>query len=211
MSGKHCSCKVKKHELKRIVLTGGPGAGKTAILETMRNKFCKHVAILPEAAGIIFGGGFWRHQNLPSKKAAQRAIYHVQKEMETLVDEENNYVVALCDRGTLDGLAYWPENENTFWQEIGSSREQELSRYSVIIHLRVPKLGNGYNRSNPLRIEDEEQALAIDEKIMLAWAGHPHRIFIDSEKEFLEKIARATEILDNQIPGCCKVNGTNIA
>ncbi len=31
-----------------MVLTGGPGAGKTAILELVRRTLCPHVALLPE-------------------------------------------------------------------------------------------------------------------------------------------------------------------
>jgi broad-specificity NMP kinase len=38
-----------------MVLTGGPGAGKTAVLELLRHSLCDDVAILSEAAGIIFG------------------------------------------------------------------------------------------------------------------------------------------------------------
>lgn len=52
-----CECN-DVHKRKRIVLTGGPGAGKTALLELIRQSFCAHVKVLPEAASIIFGGGF---------------------------------------------------------------------------------------------------------------------------------------------------------
>jgi len=38
-----------------VVLTGGPGAGKTAFLEIARRNFCEHIAVLPEAASIVFG------------------------------------------------------------------------------------------------------------------------------------------------------------
>ena len=58
-----------------MVITGGPGAGKTALLEVVRHHFCSHVAVLGESASILFGGGFPRRQSAPSRKAAQRAIY----------------------------------------------------------------------------------------------------------------------------------------
>lgn len=47
---KACPCK-EPHERRRVVLTGGPGAGKTAVLELIRRSFCEHVKVLPEAAG----------------------------------------------------------------------------------------------------------------------------------------------------------------
>ncbi len=55
-----CACE-SPHQGKRIALTGGPGAGKTAVLELLRKYFCKHVRVLPEAASILFGGGFPRY------------------------------------------------------------------------------------------------------------------------------------------------------
>lgn len=71
--------------------------------------FCKHIAILPESASIIFGGGFLRKQSVPARKGAQRAIFHVQKELnQVIVEEEHSFLIPLCDRGTLDRLAYWP-------------------------------------------------------------------------------------------------------
>lgn len=118
---KKCSCEPVIGAGKRVVITGGPGAGKTAILEIARKHFCERISILPEAASIIFSGGFWRHDTLPAKKAAQRAIFHIQKELEQLVEEEQLTNVALCDRGTLDSLAYWPGDEKLFWKEVGSS------------------------------------------------------------------------------------------
>ena len=46
-----CGCKAG-HQPRRLVLTGGPGAGKTAALELVRRTFCPHVVLVPEAAGI---------------------------------------------------------------------------------------------------------------------------------------------------------------
>ena len=108
-----CPC-TKVHEHRRIVLTGGPGAGKTALLELISHAFCPHVRVLPEAAGVIFGGGFPREEERESRRAAQRAICHVQRELEVVGDGHNPAVV-LCDRGTVDGVAYWPGPPEEFW------------------------------------------------------------------------------------------------
>ena len=37
-----CECS-EPHARRKIALTGGPGAGKTAVLELVRQSFCKHV------------------------------------------------------------------------------------------------------------------------------------------------------------------------
>jgi hypothetical protein len=82
------------------VLTGGPGAGKTAVLELIRQQFCSHVQILPEAAGIVLGGGFPRTGSAELRRAAQRAIFFVQRELENIGDADDAAIV-LCDRGTV--------------------------------------------------------------------------------------------------------------
>ena len=83
---KPCDCN-ERHVPRRVVLTGGPGAGKTAVLELIRLFFCEHVKTLPEAAGIVFGGRFPRSDRPPLRQAAQRAIYHVQRELEAVADD----------------------------------------------------------------------------------------------------------------------------
>lgn len=106
---RECPC-TKRHEGHRVVLTGGPGAGKTAVLELIRQSFCAHVLVLPEAAGILFGGGFPREPDVAVQRAAQRAIFFVQRELESAADASDAAIV-LCDRGTVDGAAYWPGPE----------------------------------------------------------------------------------------------------
>ncbi len=52
-----------------VSLVSSPGAGKTALLELIRQSFCRHVVVLPEAASIVFGGGFPRHDDLECQRA----------------------------------------------------------------------------------------------------------------------------------------------
>lgn len=186
---------------RKIVLTGGPGAGKTAVLDLLRHELCEHVAILPESAGIVFSGGFPRNQKPDVRRAAQRAIFHVQCELEAAF-EANGSTALLCDRGALDGVAYWPGPED-FWAALGTTRDAVLARYDVVIHLRVPADVH-YGHQNPLRTESAEEARAIDDRILLAWAGHPRRIIINSSTDFMAKARRAIEAIRAELPHCCK-------
>ena len=203
MDGCNCS---EKHEPKKIVLTGGPGAGKTAVLELVQRQFCRHLMVLPESASILFQGGFPRSQEPAAKHPLQRAIYHVQREIETWGENTANCAILLCDRGTVDGAAYWPEPP-TFWEALQTTREAEWKRYAAVIHLRVPSLSGGYdNVSNPHRIETPEEAARIDEKILALWEGHPHRFVIESEPLFFDKAGEALDILRRELPPCCKLS-----
>ena len=203
-----CDCTREHNPCRYIVITGGPGAGKTAVLELAQRAFCRHVVVLPEAAGIVYGGGFPRRPAGPMREAAQRAIYHVERELERMVGEEGGAAIALCDRGTVDGLAYWPRAPEDYWRELGTTYEAELARYDVVIHLRTPV--HGYNRANPLRIETVVEAQLIDERIARAWAAHPRLHTVDSTRDFVAKAARAIEIIRAEVPSCCAVPSAHV-
>ncbi len=197
---KKCECK-EPHERRRIVLTGGPGAGKTAVLELVRQYFCAHVTVLPEAAGIVFGGGFPREPSESGRRAAQRAIFYVQRELERAADGSNAAIV-VCDRGTVDGVAYWPGPDDLF-AAVGETLSAQLERYDAVIHLRSPALALGYNHDNPLRIESPQEAAQIDERIATAWSTHPRRFVIEPTADFLAKARTALAVLRDQLPPCC--------
>jgi predicted ATPase len=198
---KTCACR-EPHERRRIVLTGGPGAGKTALLELIRQSFCDHVHVLPEAAGILFGGGFPRTSSPAVRRAGQRAIFHTQRELEATGDATDAAIV-LCDRGTIDGAAYWP-GPDEMWPEVGTTAAAQLARYHAVIHLRTPPPDNGYDHSNPLRVESAVEAAAIDALILRAWAGHPRRFVVEPAPSFLAKAARAVDLLKGELPECCR-------
>lgn len=201
-----CACGHPVHPVRLVALTGGPGAGKTAVLQLALRSFCSHVGVLPEAAGVVFGGGFPRRSGEVSRRAAQRAIYHVQRELEALVVGEGAVAVALCDRGTLDGVAYWPGPAASYWEELGTTEAAELARYAAVIHLRTPGAHQGYNHDNALRVESAAEALALDERILAAWERHPHRVIVTSEDDFLSKATRALEQVRAALPRCCQIH-----
>lgn len=140
--------------------------------------------MLPEAAGILFGGGFPRGDSAAMRRAAQRAIFHTQHELEATADAGDAPYV-LCDRGTVDGLAYWP-GPGDFWAEVGTLLATQLARYDAVLH-----------------IESAAEAAAIDERILAAWSGHPRRIVIPAAPDFLAKAGRALAELAELLPCCC--------
>jgi hypothetical protein len=188
---------------KLIVVTGGPGAGKTAVLEIARRSVCRHVSVLPEAASIIFQGGFPRRLSESGRLASQQAIFHVQRALEASFLGEGQWTVGLCDRGTIDGLAYWPGTEEQFWKMAGTTRAEEYARYAAVIHLRTPSSVDGYNHENPMRIETNVEAQQIDLRLEQAWVGHPNRLFIDRHESFFVKATLALELIKSQLPRCC--------
>ncbi|HXE65225.1 MAG TPA: ATP-binding protein [Bryobacteraceae bacterium] len=199
----YCQCERVRHDTKLVVLTGGPGGGKTAVLEMARRYFCPHVAIAPEAASIVFSGGFPRTTTKEGRRAAQRAIFHIQREIEAIALADRKTAVVLCDRGTLDGLAYWPGSRQSFLDEFGVDFEEERNRYSAVIHVEVPALAWGYE-NNRIRNESVDQAQKIDRRVARAWRGHPRFMNVGAQAGFLDKLACAIELLRGQLPPCCQ-------
>lgn len=196
-----CGCETP-HVRRRVVLTGGPGAGKTATLEVIRKTFCDHVLILPEAAGVIFGGGFPRGGAQVVRQAAQRAIFYTQRELEATA-EATEAAVVLCDRGTVDGEAYWP-GPGSLWPAVGTTLAAQVARYEAVIHMRTPPIEHGYDLSNPLRTETPEEAAAIDARLLRAWEGHPRRIIVEATPAFLTKVLTVLLALWEELPPCCR-------
>jgi predicted ATPase len=183
-----------------IVLTGGPGAGKSAVMAAVRQIYGSQVAILPEAASIVYSGGYPRLNTETSVRSAQRAICRVQEELERYVIEEGKCPVALCDRGIVDGAAYWPHGKESFFASIGFSQEQVFSRYHTVIHLKTPGAGMGYDYSNPMRTETPAQAAALDSRIEMVWEGHPNRFVVPARERFQEKLEQVTQLIMAAMP-----------
>lgn len=201
---KSCDCSEHNSPLKLIVLTGGPGGGKTAILELAQRVFCKHLAFIPEAATIAYSGGFWRMTSMTGVKAVQRTICYIQKELEGIIEVDSNYSAGICDRGIIDSIAYWPDSETNFWESIGRTREEVYRHYSTIIHLKTPTSEKlGYNLNNPVRNESIDEANQLDEKTLAVWDGHPNRHIIEPTEDFMHKAEAVFDLIKKELPKCC--------
>lgn len=184
----------------KIAITGGPSGGKTTLIETLKKEFGSQITVVAEAASILYGGGFPRKKTIFGRIATQRAIYFTQRELEALAIKEAATSLLVFDRGSLDSIAYWPNDEDDFFNNIQSDRKTELDRYDWVIHLNTAASEN-YDLSNPIRTETHTEALALNEKIKLAWSGHPRRIIINSNGDFLAKITKSIQVIKSIIKG----------
>jgi hypothetical protein len=110
----------------------------------------------------------------------------------------------LCDRGILDGLAYWQGTEDDFFNEARTTLAAAYACYHTVIHLKVPSEAHGYNHSNPLRVESAAQAAAIDRRIAALWSAHPNYRSIDSTHDFLSKARSALALIMQDLPEGCR-------
>ncbi len=193
-----CQCTDIPSSVRRVVLTGGPSAGKTEIFQLAQDLFCKHVVFVPEAATIVYQLGVPRGDSKEAIKETQRKIFQTYDELDRMASNISGIRLAIYDRSSLDGIAYWPDTQENFWAERGSSREKELAHFDTVIHLRTPSDEHAYClHSNPVRTESVELALQLDHKVFDLWSGHPHRVVIESFKNFQDKIDCAMGILSH--------------
>ena len=113
---------------KRIVLTGGPGGGKTTAADLFRRELGERVIVVPEAGTLLFSGGFPRVADPNALESTQVAIYHVQRALEDVQCARFPDRILLCDRGTVDGAAYWPSGPDGFFEAVLSSLQKEFGR-----------------------------------------------------------------------------------
>ncbi len=184
----------------KIAVTGGPSGGKTTLIEALQIDFKGKLSVVPEAASILYRGGFPRKKTENGRKHAQKAILYIQQELEDLICSDSTAQLIVCDRGSLDGCAYWPGRSEDFLSEVGSSREKEIAKYDWVIHLDTAD-ENSFDTTNPVRIESHKEALELNEKIKQAWEGHSQRIVIPHESEFLAKITRAKTAIEMIMQG----------
>jgi hypothetical protein len=172
-----------------IVVTGGPGGGKTTALDLFQRELKTAVKIVPEAATLLFGHGLDRETQNDHAKPLQRSIYRMQICLEEIFRAFYSDRLLICDRGTLDGLAYWPDDERSYFESLGTSFEAEAARYGAVIFFQTAAVhGEDVKSNNPYRTEDSALAVRLDEKLQRVWTRHPNFHFIPTELSFMGKI-----------------------
>jgi nicotinamide riboside kinase len=184
----------------KLVLTGGPSGGKTTVAMALQKEFSRKVVVVPEAASILYGGGFPRRPGVENVQHRQKAIYCVQRELEELTAHETSHLLLVCDRGSLDGAAYWPLSQDDFLSAVGSSLEAEIARYDWVLHLDTAPVAF-YDLGNPLRTENFSEAWRLNEKVKEAWSQHPKRIVIANDGHFVDKLHRALFVIEKILAG----------
>ncbi len=193
--------KQKKPEIVKIVITGGPCAGKTTAMSWIQNAFNKigyTVLFVPETATELILGGIapW---TCKETKEFQKSIMQLQLEKERIFYEAalsmgTNKVLIVCDRGTLDSKAYMNELEfSSVLKSLGTSEVELRDNYDAVFHLVSAAKGaeEFYTKANNrARTETVEQAAIKDDMIISAWTGHPHFRVIDNSTDFESKMKR---------------------
>jgi hypothetical protein len=184
----------------RIVLTGGPGGGKTTAADLFRREIGESVVIVPESATTLFGGGFPRVSEPSAQRSMQRAIFEVQRSLEDIQAAVFPDRILLCDRGTVDGAAYWPDGADGFFEQMGSTQRAELSRYDAVLFFETAAVGGiAVEGGNRYRTESNIEAVDLDRRLRALWSQHPSFHLVPHNPSFLRKITAGLAILESVV------------
>ncbi len=190
----------KKQIIKKIVLTGGPCAGKTTAFNWIQNNFPKQgykVLFVSESATELITSGIVPWETA-SNLDFQQTIIKMQMEKEKIFEEiarklPFEKILIVCDRGVMDNKAYMSKRDfNYLLKSLGVTETSLKDSYDAVFHLVTAAKGakEFYNLDNPARTETIEDAIKLDNALINAWTGHPHLRVIDNSSDFEEKMKR---------------------
>ncbi len=185
-------------KLTKIVITGGPCAGKTAAKRGIKERFESlgyTVLFVPETATELISGGVapWTCGTVLEYQIYQM---HLQAEKERIFESaaqnmQGDKFLIVCDRGMADNKAYMTKDEfDAALAHFGWNEVTVRDGYDAVFHLTTAaKDAEEFytTDNNSARIETPEQARALDDKTIAAWVGHPHLRVIRGEKCFADK------------------------
>ena len=187
--------------ITKIVITGGPCAGKSTAMSWIQNAFTEKgytVLFVPETATELIGGGVtpWTcGANVEYQKCQMRL--QLTKEalfLQAAKTMPGEKILIVCDRGALDNRAYMNDEEFSDVLSHAGANEIELrDSYDAVFHLVTAAKGAEQfysNANNEARYESIEEARDLDDRLLAAWSGHPHLRVIDNATDFGDKMMR---------------------
>ena len=191
----------KTVKINKIVITGGPCAGKTTGMNWIQNAFTNRgftVLFVPETATELITGGVapWTcSTNQEYQKCQMQLQCEKEKVFEYAAQNMNaEKVLIVCDRGALDNKAYMTDEEFVVAaRHVGSNEVTLRDSYDAVFHLVTAAKGAEQfytTGNNTARTETPEQAAELDDKLISAWTGHPHLRVIDNSTDFEGKMMR---------------------
>lgn len=185
--------------ITKIVITGGPCAGKTTAMSWIQNAFTQKgymVLFVDETATqLMTGGAQWKYTTNNQEYQLQVTKLMLAKEQvfediaKTFAAEK---VLIVCDRGALDNRAYMNDDEFRYvLDKLGTNEIELRDHYDAVYHLVTAAKGaeEYYTlANNAARYETAEEARRVDDGLIAAWTGHPHLRIIDNRFDFNGKM-----------------------
>jgi thymidylate kinase len=172
----------------KIVLTGGPCAGKTTTITKIEEHLIEkgyHVLVVNECATEMIKGGIRPFgDNKTNVYDFENEILNLQLYKEKRYKDflskypDDTKIIILYDRGSVDIKAYLgEENYNKMLEENNLDNDDLLNEYDLVIHMTTvaKEEENKYsNATNKARFEEAKEAIDLDKRTNEAWSKHPN-------------------------------------
>ncbi len=184
-------------QILKLVLTGGPCAGKSTAMERivcdLRGRGYEPI-VVPEAATALMRAGFVISEM--GSYAFQRTLILLQEQQERIYLQGAQCLpqkrpILICDRGKMDGKAYMSDADFArMLTELGWQEQDLLCAYDAVFHMETvarhyPRAYS--NANNATRYEAREEAVGVDDRLQAIWSKHPHFCFVPAHSTFFEK------------------------
>lgn len=177
-----------------IIITGGPCAGKTSVLQYLADHLPEHgitPVLVPEAATTLIRGGI-----TPASVgviAFQDAVFDLHLSDEAVFGEgsrhlEDDNPLLIFDRGLMDGKAYLEDADfKRMMDAHGLTEDDVCARYGLILHLESAAVGKPElysSETNVARYEERDAAVEVERRTLAVWDKHPNRRVIPCYDDF---------------------------
>jgi predicted ATPase len=191
----------------KVMLTGGPGGGKSSALATLKSMLLKRgysVFIIPENGTRLLDaiGGFdpsWRKRE--SLIRMQRIFLDFQRAQEeaiiSLAEMKEENTIVLLDRGIKDGKLFM---DDLSWNEVTGISEDDINRecqerYDIVLHMtsvavdrpELYEFGPGSN--NPARFHTAAEAKENDLRAKECYKNHNRTVIVRTSESFQDKMS----------------------
>lgn len=193
--------------VKRVVLTGGPGTGKTTVINKIREVYEKQgvtVIVIDETATYLIEKGIKPFgDNAIDMVDFQELVMKMQLAKEAVFDraiemQKNENVLIVYDRGTIDNTAY--VNEDEFKEVLARLNHVKtfaelMNKYDLVLVLGGSK--DFYTTENNVaRSESADEALKLGETTLKCWLGHKNVRIVMPKSTIDEKINEVLNIIN---------------
>ena len=203
-------------QITKIVLTGGPCAGKTTALVRIIEHFSSlgyKVFTIPEVPTMFTQSGMnYLTDNKSLFYEGEKATLEIQLALEDkfvrMAMQCTEPTIVVCDRGALDISAYMTADMwNDLTKAVGTTTAELRQRYDAVLHLVSAADGaeqyyttaNNAQRYEAMTEEGLNIARGLDKKVIQAWTGHPHLRVINNHDDFDCKMRRVLKEISNVV------------
>ena len=192
--------------MKRILFTGGAGAGKTSTIEYVKNYYESKgfdVFIINEVPTMLLNNGF------NSKKCGKleflELISKIKLYLRDVLEKEtekssNKNKIMLIDKCPVDNMAFIKREElDKMLEKLNTSYYEIINSFDLIIYLETiakdyPELYTNENNKN--RTLDKELAVSRNNRLLEVYKESNKRVIIKGYKDIKDKQERVIDEIE---------------